>query len=185
MTKFPVILFYKKFGSMEKSPYYCNVIKELITMRIKDTDIKDMGEYVEVTVPRLIGTDTLFLDKEDVNLILDNYLEIRKGYCRIRYNGKLVFLHNAILKRDTSNPKIVCDHINRNKLDNRKSNLRIVSQLTNCHNIIAKGYTFHKKSNSYRAYLNINGKHIISKNLATKEEAIKLREQYLSNLSAL
>lgn len=154
-------------------------------MRIKDTDIKDMGEYVEIIVPRLIGTDTLFIDKDDINLILYNYFEIRKGYCRIRYNGKLIFLHNAILRRDTSNPKIVCDHINRNKLDNRKSNLRIISQLANCHNINAKGYTFHKKSNSYRAYININGKHIISKNLSTKEEAIKVRKEYISNLKVL
>ena len=76
-------------------------------------------------------------------------------------------------------------HINRNKLDNRRSNLRIVSQLANCHNTNSKGYTFHKKSNSFRAYLNFNGKHYISKNLANKEEAIRVRDMYISKYCSL
>lgn len=153
---------------------------------IRDNDVTDKGEYVEVVIPRLLTKAVILLDKEDINLILNKYAEItNRGYCRIRINGKLTFLHNAILKRDTTNPKVVCDHINRNKLDNRRSNLRIVSQLANCHNTNSKGYTFHKKSNSFRAYLNFNGKHYISKNLANKEEAIRIRDMYISKYCSL
>lgn len=155
-------------------------------MIIRDNDITDKSEYVEIVIPRLLTKAIVLIDKEDIDLIINKYAGItNRGYCRIRINGKLIFLHNAILKRDTTNAKVVCDHINRNKLDNRRSNLRIVSQLTNCHNINAKGYTFHKKSNSFRAYLNFNGKHYISKNLASKEEAIRIRKEYISKYCSL
>lgn len=155
-------------------------------MIVKDNDIIDKGEYVEIVIPRLLTKAIVLIDKEDIGLIINKYAEItHRGYCRVRINEKIIFLHNAILKRDTTNPKVVCDHINRNKLDNRRSNLRIVSQLANCHNINSKGYTFHKQSNSFRAYLNFNGRHYISKNLATKEEAIRVREEYISKYCSL
>ena len=56
-------------------------------------------------------------------------------------------------ERDTSNQKITCDHINRNKLDNRKENLRIISHLENNLNTDriqkGKGYCFRKDRNKW------------------------------------
>lgn len=58
------------------------------------------------------------------------------------------------------------DHINRNKLDNRRGNLRIVTRNMNCHNINlrkdsqtgVKGVTWNKRTGKWRAYIQINSK---------------------------
>jgi len=46
----------------------------------------------------------------------------------------------AFLGLDIENPKQVIDHKNRDKLDNRVSNLRVVSNQENCFNRSSKGY---------------------------------------------
>ena len=67
------------------------------------------------------------------------------------------------------------DHINHNKLDNRKSNLRICTHQQNCMNVSdnVKGIHYDKSRNKWMA-------HIKGKNLGrfnTKEEAIEARKQ--------
>lgn len=96
----------------------------------------------------------ILIDIEDINKINKYSWRLNeKGYVISDINKKKVRLHNLILKRDTSNPKIVCDHINRNKLDNRKSNLRIVSQSENNKNRqIPKGKYYTKRNNKWQAY---------------------------------
>ena len=58
-----------------------------------------------------------------------------RGYARrlMSMNGKRVdvFLHRLV---SNAKPKEIVDHINRNKLDNRQENLRIVTSLMNCLN---------------------------------------------------
>jgi hypothetical protein len=51
------------------------------------------------------------------------------------------------------------DHINGNKTDNRIENLRSVTHQQNMWNVVkAKGYSYHKKSKKYMAYIVINKK---------------------------
>ncbi len=96
----------------------------------------------------------ILIDIEDIDKINKYSWRLNeKGYIVTNINKKKVRLHNLILNRDTSNPKIVCDHINRNKLDNRKSNLRIVSQSENNKNRqMPKGKYYTKRNNKWQAY---------------------------------
>src|ERR1035437_1622689 len=67
------------------------------------------------------------IDLEDIEKVKDIYWGLTcENYAR---NSKIGFLHNFILNIDTKNSSnIVPDHINRNRLDCRKENLRIVSR---------------------------------------------------------
>lgn len=100
------------------------------------------------------------IDSDDFNLVNQYKWYLHKdGYLRSftfvigtsrgatttanRYKGKTVVqkLHRLII--DT--PKgMETDHVNRNKLDNRKSNLRICNRLENVNNMI-----FHSRSSIY------------------------------------
>ena len=75
----------------------------------------------------------------------------------------------AYLGLDIDNPKKVIDHINRDKLDNQLSNLRIVSNQENQFNRNAKGYT--KRGNKYLTQIYINGKKIYMGTYETEAEA--------------
>lgn len=75
--------------------------------------------------------DTLSIFDKNTNKILANILldkedipKVQKLHWRLNEKGyviastkkhKTIKLHNFILERDTSNQKITCDHINRNK----------------------------------------------------------------------
>ena len=75
----------------------------------------------------------------------------------------------AFLGLDIENPKKVIDHINRDKLNNQVSNLRLVSQQQNNFNKNVKGYT--KRGNKYQAIIKINGKKIYLGTYETETEA--------------
>ena len=102
---------------------------------------------------------------------------IIKGYKRINlcHEGKQKHytIHRIIaytyLGLDINNPKKVIDHINRDKLDNQVSNLRIVSQQENSFNTKSKGY--YKCGNKYQAKIKINGKTICLGRFETEAEA--------------
>lgn len=55
------------------------------------------------------------------------------GYCTGFINGKNIRMHRYIL--NISNPKVMIDHANGDKLDNRKSNLRFCSAKENSRNV--------------------------------------------------
>ena len=100
-----------------------------------------------------------------------------KGYKRLELchegKGKQYLIHRIIayayLGLDIHNPKQVIDHINRDKLDNQVSNLRIVSHQENQWNTNAKGY--HKSGNKYKAQITINKKQIYLRTYETEAEA--------------
>jgi hypothetical protein len=91
--------------------------------------------------------------------------------------GKLIKMHRAIMNVDDS--KIEIDHINGDKLDNRRSNLRKANRAQNTANrgpLITntsgyKGVSFAKREQLYRAYITFNGKQRGLGYHKTKEEA--------------
>ena len=68
------------------------------------------------------------------------------------------------------------DHINRDKNDNRISNLRIINHQKNSFNTKAKGYTWDKKIQKWKSQIMINGKNIYIGKYDNEKEA---RQAYL------
>lgn len=90
-----------------------------------------------------------------------------------------LYMHRSIFS--VSKGKIV-DHFNRNKLDNRRSNLRIGTQVDNMHNIGRhkdnntgyKGVQRQILAKTYMARIKSNGKQYYLGTYATPEEAAKV-----------
>jgi hypothetical protein len=84
----------------------------------------------------------------------------------------------------TNNKKSVVDHINRDKSDDRKENLRLVTQKTNnintgmyCHNTSGyKGISFNKGLEKWEVYIHQNNKKIGMGYYTDLNKAIKVRE---------
>lgn len=111
----------------------------------------------------------------------DNYKELSKykwhvsaqGYAvrnmRIGNKFKTIRMHRLIMNPSKD---LVVDHINHNKLDNRKSNLRICTQKENMKNLLnpGKGYHYNTKAKKWvvHVYNKYRGQFI------TELEAIKL-----------
>jgi hypothetical protein len=105
-----------------------------------------------------------------------------KGYAirGIRVNGKAekICMHRAIINTPVG---MDTDHMNMNKLDNRRENLRICNRSENIRNTGLrstnssgyKGVTLHKARNKWRARIRVNGKKKSLGYFATKEEAAK------------
>lgn len=95
-----------------------------------------------------LGNKRIFFDKSN-------------GYYRIYLgNKKYEYLHRYILKAKKNE---IVDHINRDKTDNRRENLRIVSAKLNCYNKeikndLGRGIYFDKYGNRYRACISDNNK---------------------------
>ena len=77
---------------------------------------------------------TTIIDDEDFKLVDGHTWGCSsKGYAQSRIQNKLIRLHRLILNLSYKDGAEV-DHINRNKLDNRKSNLRLCTTTQNCAN---------------------------------------------------
>jgi hypothetical protein len=69
------------------------------------------------------------------------------------------------------------DHLNRKTLDNRRSNIRIVTQIQNQHNTLCGGYGWHKQHKKYRARIGVNG---VDKHLGLFDTPDEARAAYLA-----
>ncbi len=156
-------------------------------------------DYVQI---ELIGNHAK--DTEDGNIILVSKCDINavvifkwylnsNGYPAtygsydkvIKYN-KPVTLHRMMFGK--LNKGYVVDHINRNKLDNRRDNLRICTSLQNSYNktkpknSICKYKGVIKTGTTFKSSITMNGmKHEI-KNIATEEQAAKIYDMMAEEL---
>lgn len=113
--------------------------------------------------------ERFLIDEEDVDCVSLYYWHMAKdGYViSTSSHRKKLRLHNFIMRFEPQK-KVFIDHINRNPLDCRKCNLRLVTAQQNSMNkSIQKnsttgyaGVTFSKRSNKYRVRIGLNNKRI-------------------------
>jgi hypothetical protein len=126
-------------------------------------EVSKDGSYIIGTLRN--GTKFL-IDIDDLEKVRAHtwYLS-HYGYINTRINGKYVFLHRLIMDAPTG---LQVDHINLDKSDNRKSNLRFVTHKENKQNAGlrkdnttgAKGVCYLKQRNKYISYVYVDGKRI-------------------------
>lgn len=132
----------------------------------------------------------VFIDKDDFKLVSkgqwfvriarkDTYLKNIASVIWTKHEkGKSVNyqLHQLIL--NTKHKDIIVDHINMNRFDNRRENIRISNRSENATNQMHKGYYFDKVNEKYLVRIRINGKCINIGRYNTEEEA---EEMYLKS----
>jgi hypothetical protein len=113
--------------------------------------------------------EEIFVDDEDYELVCEyTWFLNTYGYAitNIIHDGKRKqqSIHRMIL--GVSDSKVLVDHINWNKLDNTRSNLRLCSQSENCRNrgpqkdntSGVKGLNYDKQRNRWIAQIKLHGK---------------------------
>ncbi|WP_291734659.1 HNH endonuclease [Clostridium sp.] len=123
--------------------------------------------YVEMIIEsKVYGIIRVKIDNDDLekcSKLTWHYAKNKDSkYIQTRIKGKMIKLHRYIMNINNSN--LVVDHINRNPLDNRKSNLRICSYKENSFNKSIRvdntsgipGVSFHKTNKKWRAKIKYN-----------------------------
>lgn len=125
------------------------------------------------------NNEKFYIDVKDVDLVKQYTWCINKGYV---VNRDGILLHRLITN-PPSNMDV--DHINHNKLDNRRCNLRIVFDYENMWNQkISKNNTsgvtgvyFEKNTGKWIAKIYVNGKQIFLGRFNAFEEAVRVRKE--------
>lgn len=120
-------------------------------------------------------------DFEDINK--KSWYLTDQGYAKSRVFPKLqksylVLLHRIIMKAKKGE---MIDHINQDRLDNRKINLRFCDKKTNGANMKKhkdntsgyKGVYFEKTNKKWRGKITKQGKQFFTKSFLLKEDAVK------------
>lgn len=158
----------------------CEKIKDLISRNRKDNEfyIKEDVAYIKLSNTY----ENMICDYEDWVKNKDRCWSVdTTGYARATKDNKNIYMHRLIMKNGSK--ELFVDHINGNRLDNRKSNLRYVTpkqSMMNIHsnysNTKVKGVYYNKKTNNYEVYIHDSGKKHLGY-YKTLEEAITKREE--------
>jgi hypothetical protein len=123
----------------------------------------------------------MIIDIEDVDLVSKYKWSSKNRYARAHYGNTTIALHRLIINAPDN---LYVDHIDRNTLNNKKSNLRLCTKTENNRNVSVKKHSksqirgvYKDKYNKFVAYINVNKKKIHLGYTKTKEEAIKLRQE--------
>lgn len=129
--------------------------------------------------------ETVTVDMEDADLLTFRWSNNGIGYAYRalpRPSHKMSYLHREILARIVGRDLVkgeCCDHINLNKLDNRRCNLRLATRKQNIQNQPRrvtnrsgyKGVRKYKNCSTYEARITINGQCIYLGSFPTAELA--------------
>lgn len=141
----------------------------------------------ETVVGKLDSGEEFYIDAEDFTKISDKSWHITpKGYLRHNFrgeNGTMSFsMHHYVLGDKADGAQI--DHIDRNKLNNRKSNLRVCDSFENAQNrglrkTNTSGYTgvqYNKSKRKYEAWITAKGNKIYLGQFNCIDDAVDVRK---------
>lgn len=134
------------------------------------------------------GKHVAIVDDEDVILAEQNWTISTPGYARRGSHRQHIYLHVAVMERMTgqgSKDGYEIDHINRNRLDNRRENLRwaTVSQqrmnatVSKHTKTGVRGIGIDGKSGKYRVRIHRDGKCRYDKKFSFFEDAVKAHDE--------
>jgi len=162
----------------------CGKILEITSYNHNEIIIKQY--YAEIILRDRYCNEVgrVIIDLDDVQKVRKYKWCLAQGYC-IGSNGrdvKKIRLHRYLLNAEKGEE---VDHKNRNKLDNRKINLRIVSSSINGYNKFLSKYNksgvcgvgWYKRQNKWYAQIKKDGKMIHLGYFNDKKEAIKVRKK--------
>lgn len=133
----------------------------------------------------------VLIDKEDFILFKSIKWFVAGGYLKAKVKNKTKYFHREVMK---AGPSQEIDHIDQNKLNNKKSNLRFCLRTENMINIVRKnkyGYRgITKHHSSWMAQIKFeNNKRKCLYGFKTKEDAAKayddLAKKYHGNFAIL
>lgn len=123
------------------------------------------------------------IDLEDINLVKQYKWNLTpQNYCR---NGTYCISLHSLIIGDYDTKKFAIDHINRDRLDNRRSNLRVVDYSLNGFNKGKQsnntsghvGVSWEKKRNKWETHIKVNGKKKFLGYFDDIDDAIKVRKE--------
>lgn len=147
-----------------------------------DYYIENKVAYIKLYDNKGVHIAITQIDEENLPSLLDARISYgSSGYAVVTKDGVRTLLHRLIMKPKDE----IVDHINGDRLDNRKENLRLVTNQQNQFNQHndgrgsnpRKGVSYRKDRKKWRAYINIDEKQINLGMFLTEEEAIKAREE--------
>lgn len=124
-----------------------------------------------------INGTVILIDEADERLVAQHEWWIdSKGYVTGSVNGKRIRLHRYLLRPGSSD---LVDHANRNKLDNRRCNLRIATRSQNARNSKMRshntsgfrGVYWCRDTQKWRAEIRVNGKGVKIGRFKSKRDA--------------
>jgi len=139
-------------------------------------ELIDCGDYYEIVLYSRKNQETAkaLICKDDYNKVKDYKWFLSSGGYVVTGTMGCLKLHQLILGKKSGH---VIDHINRNKLDNRKINLRHCTHRQNVRNNSCKGYSWNKKYNKWQANIRIDGKLFYLGQFTKEEDAKEARRE--------
>lgn len=125
------------------------------------------------------------IDIDDIEIASDYKwrFDTAHGYAATSIKGTYLAMHQLIMNTKKLGISVVVDHIDRDKLNNRKDNLRVTNKSTNAINVDLRvnnksgvtGVSFSRRHNLWRSYISYDGKRMDLGWHKDKEDAIRSR----------
>jgi len=176
--------------------FYKKIWNKALNKRIKEggkcncskNEIIKHKDYAEIILTD--GQTRVKVDLEDLDrLRVLRWVLSSKGYAVTYLNNSQVAMHRYVL--GLTDKSIIVDHANRDRLDNRKFNLRECTYRDNNRNRPSnknsssqyKGVSYYKKLNKWVAQCDMNGKHKCIGYFDTEECAAKAYDRYVLSIT--